>query len=226
MNVPEIMQQLEAWGSQTVRDIYARQGAGPHLFGVQMGKLRDLAKQIGIQHELALELWNTGNEDAMMLATMLMNPKQLDPESTAQQLLSLSSVRLSDELLYKVIAKSPVAEAVREQLLKRDQNKEILSGRYAWQLLTARVMAKKTQGLDLNTILDQIDADLGSAPKPKQEAMNRCMVEIAVRHPEHRERVITIAEKYGPLDDRPIPKGCTSSYAPEWIAAVLRRKGA
>ncbi len=54
--------------------------------------------------------------------------------------------------------------------------------------------------------------------------MNRCLMEIGTRLPEYTQRCIAIGEKLGRLDDRPVPKGCTSSYAPEWIAAVPRRK--
>jgi len=55
------------------------------------------------------------------------------------------------------------------------------------------------------------------------EEMNHYLVEIGVRFPELRPRSIAIAERLGRLDNRPVPKGCTSSYAPEWIAAVLKR---
>ena len=55
------------------------------------------------------------------------------------------------------------------------------------------------------------------------EEMNHYLVEIGVHFPEFRQRCIVIGEHLGRLDDRPVPKGCTSSYAPEWIAAVLKR---
>ena len=37
------------------------------------------------------------------------------------------------------------------------------------------------------------------------------------------ERCIAIGQELGRLDDTTVSKGCTSSYAPEWIAAVLKR---
>jgi hypothetical protein len=53
--------------------------------------------------------------------------------------------------------------------------------------------------------------------------MNYHLVEIALEMPEYRQRCIELGERLGRFDDRPVPKGCNSSYAPEWIAAVLKR---
>ena len=61
---------------------------------------------------------------------------------------------------------------------------------------------------------------------PKMEPVGmcrQCLVEIGVHVETLRQRCIKIGERLGRLDDRPIPKGCTSSYAPEWIAAILKR---
>jgi hypothetical protein len=58
----------------------------------------------------------------------------------------------------------------------------------------------------------------------KQESINRCLVEIGTRIPEFTGKCIDLGERLGRFDKRPIPKGCTSTYAPEWIAAALNRK--
>jgi hypothetical protein len=59
-----------------------------------------------------------------------------------------------------------------------------------------------------------------------KEGINYCLVWIGLHLPVHTGEAIAIAERLGRWDPRPIPKGCTSSYAPEWIAAALAlRKG-
>lgn len=62
------------------------------------------------------------------------------------------------------------------------------------------------------------------ASKRKQEAMNRCLVEIGIHCPEYRRKCLALGERLGRFDTTPVPKGCTSSYAPEWTGAVLNRK--
>jgi 3-methyladenine DNA glycosylase AlkD len=130
---------------------------------------------------------------------------------------------LIDELVDNVVANAPAADALRERWMPLA---DATLGHAGWMLLIDRVTKKKTADLDLSGVIDTIEAGVVAAAESKQWAMNRCMVEIAVRHPALTDRCIAIGERHGRLDNRPVPKGCYSSYAPEWIAAVLQRKQA
>ena len=220
MTFEQAFAQLEAWGSDSVRAIYARQGAGANQFGVKMGDLRGLAKKLKTDHPLALQLWATGNLDAMVLASMLMDSRQLSEPQVEGMLHPLTYYRLVDEFVYNAVAKAAFAESLR---LRWMDSAEEMIGRAGWNLLVARLTSGDHSGLDYEALLAQIEAEMKAAPRYKQESMNRCLVEIGARVPALRERCIAIGERLGRLDDRPIPKGCTSSYAPEWIAALLRR---
>ena len=77
MDLQSVMKQLKAWEHPKMRAVNAKHGAGENQFGVNLGKLRGLAGKIKRDHKLALELWKSGNIDAMNLATLIMDPKQL-----------------------------------------------------------------------------------------------------------------------------------------------------
>ena len=51
------------------------------------------------------------------------------------------------------------------------------------------------------------------------------IAEIGIHFPQHLERAIAIGEKLGAFRDYPTPKGCTSPFAPIWIAEMVRRQG-
>ena len=70
----------------------------------------------------------------------------------------------------------------------------------------------------------QHGAEILSAPYRKQEAMNICLVETGIHIPAFSRKCIDLGEGLGRFDKRPVPKGCVSTYAPEWIAAALKRK--
>jgi 3-methyladenine DNA glycosylase AlkD len=55
--------------------------------------------------------------------------------------------------------------------------------------------------------------------------MNNCLAVIGIHFPEHRERAIAIGERLEVFRDYPIPKGCTSPFAPIWIAEMVNRQG-
>jgi len=219
VNFDDVMAQLETWGTEAVRKIYIRQGAEGNVFGVKMGDLRGLAKKIKTNHPLALQLWASGNYEAIILASMILDSAQLTQAEVEAMLRSLTSYRLVDEFTYRAVTKTAYAETLR---LAWMNSPDELTGRAGWNLLSARLPGDAS-GLDYDAILRQIEAEMKAAPRYKQESMNQCLVEIGVHVESLRPRCIEIGERLGRLDDRPIPKGCTSSYAPEWIAAVLKR---
>ena len=56
------------------------------------------------------------------------------------------------------------------------------------------------------------------------ELWNHCLVKIAVEYPKLRKRAIAIGNKLEVLKDYPVPKGCTSPFAPVWIAYILEHR--
>ncbi|WP_232699340.1 DNA alkylation repair protein [Brevibacillus daliensis] len=77
MNLSEIMSQLESLGSEQTKKTFCRHGAREPLFGVKIGDLKKLVKIVKKDQELALALYETGNYDAMYLAGLSVNPKEL-----------------------------------------------------------------------------------------------------------------------------------------------------
>ncbi|MEO7372892.1 MAG: DNA alkylation repair protein, partial [Terrimesophilobacter sp.] len=92
-----------------------------------------------------------------------------------------------------------------------------------WALTTDRV-AKNPEGLDLPGLLDTVESEMKDAPDRLQWAMNHCLVEIGIQHPDHRARAIDIGERLEVLKDYPTPPNCTSPFAPIWIAEMVRRQ--
>ena len=76
MNTMQVMARLEELGDEKRRAFNAKRGAGDNQFGVKTGDIRKLAKEIKVDHELGLSLWETGNADARMLAILLVRPKE------------------------------------------------------------------------------------------------------------------------------------------------------
>src|SRR5262245_41163466 len=76
MTINEALDELKALGSEQTRKTYQRHGVGENLFGVSFANLRKLQKKIKVDHELARQLWATGNHEARLLATMIADPRQ------------------------------------------------------------------------------------------------------------------------------------------------------
>jgi 3-methyladenine DNA glycosylase AlkD len=221
MTPDEAMARLRALGDEKVRRLNARNGVGENQFGVKSGDLRALAKEIKPNPALAAELWETGNLDAMLLATLLMKPKLLSPEDLDRLVGGVSNAPLADWLGSHVVKAHPRKESRREAWMDSGHD---FTARMGWSLSAERVV-KDPAGLDLEALLNRIDREMGDAPPVVQWTMNFCLAEIGIGFPEHRERAVAIGERIGAFRDYPTSKGCTSPYAPTWIAEMVRRQG-
>ena len=79
MTLAETMSALEKAGSAQTRKTYARHGAREPMYGVSFATLKTLLKRIGVDHELARALWDTGNLDARNLAVKVVDPARMSP---------------------------------------------------------------------------------------------------------------------------------------------------
>ncbi|WP_459385991.1 DNA alkylation repair protein [Arthrobacter humicola] len=202
-----------------IRDVNAKHGDD---HGVNLGKLRALAKRLKTQQELAGELWGTGDTAARLLALLICRPKAFDRDELDVMLRQAHSPKVQDWLVNYVVKKNPHAEELRVAWFA-DPDPVVASA--GWALTTDRV-AKKPEGLDLPGLLDIIEAQMKDAPDRLQWAMNHCLAQIGIEHPEHRARAIGIGERLEVLKDYPTPPNCTSPFAPIWIAEMVNRQDA
>lgn len=222
MTVAAALARLESLGNESVRDRNRKRGAGDTpQFGVLLGKIRKLAKEIGRDHELATGLWQTGNIDARLLAILLLTPKRLSSSELQAMVRDPGFVQVADWLDAYVTRKHPHKEALRVAWMN---DQDPWSSRAGWSL-TAERIGKAPEGLDLPALLDRIEAELAAAPPETQWTMNNCLAEIGIHFVQHRARAVEIGESLGVYRDYPTPKGCTSPFAPEWIAEMVRRNG-
>jgi 3-methyladenine DNA glycosylase AlkD len=77
-NCARVLRELRALGEQRNIDGMARFGIRAKVvYGVAKPKMDELARRIGKNHDLALELWATGVHDARILAGMIDEPDQV-----------------------------------------------------------------------------------------------------------------------------------------------------
>ncbi|MFE2363614.1 DNA alkylation repair protein [Streptomyces virginiae] len=187
--------------------------------GVNLGKLRAVAKRLKTQPELARELWDTQDTAARLLALLICRPKAFGHDELDAMLRGARTPKVHDWLVNYVVKKNPHAEELRVAWFA-DPDPVVASA--GWALTTERV-AKRPEGLDLSGLLDVIEAEMKDAPDRLQWAMNHCLAQIGIEHPEHRARAIAIGERLEVLKDYPTSPGCTSPFAPAWIAEMVRR---
>jgi 3-methyladenine DNA glycosylase AlkD len=213
----EVMAELAALEDPKAREVNEKRGDD---HGVNLGKLRAVAKRLKTQQELALRLWATDDTAARLLALLICRPKAFERDELDVMLREARTPKVHDWLVNYVVKKNRHAEELR-LVWFADPDPVVASA--GWALTSERV-AKRPDGLDLTGLLDVIEAEMKDAPDRLQWAMNHCLAQIGIDHPEHRARAIDIGERLEVLKDYPTPPNCTSPFAPIWITEIVRRQ--
>lgn len=215
--VESVRASLDALEDPKAREINERHGDD---HGVNLTKLRGIAKELKKNDDLAVGLWATGDSAARLVALLIMRPKSYDAEQLDAMLRESRTPKVQDWLVNYIVKKSPHAETLRQRWMD-DPDPTVASA--GWALTSDRVN-RKPEGLDLPGLLDVIDAEMKDAPERLQWAMNATLAAIGIENPDLRDRALEIGERLGVLRDYPTPPNCTSPFAPIWITEIVRRR--
>ena len=236
MTVKEILAQLESLGDDARRKHNTKAGAPDNQFGVKLGDIRTLAKKltakkipaqkIKTDHQLALKLWDTGNVEAQLLATLIIKPQSLSADELDKLTRSTTCAQVAEWLNSYVVAQHPEKESLRKKWMKA---KDRWPARAGWHLTASAINKgaanKDADGLDLPALLDRIEREMPMAMPEVQWTMNNTLGAIGIHHPSHRPRAVAIGEKIGLYRDWPVSKGCTPPYVPVWVEFMVKRQG-
>ncbi|MBO9626657.1 MAG: DNA alkylation repair protein [Microbacterium sp.] len=218
MTLDEALAELAALEDPKVRAANEKRGDD---HGMNLSRLRALAKRIKTDQALARELWATGETPARLLALLVCAPAQFTADELDGMLRETQPPKVNDWFVNYVVKKSPLGEELRQRWM--DDADDSVAGA-AWTLTAVRV-AKQPDGLDLDALLDEIHRDMKDASPRKQWAMNETLAQIGIRHPHLRDRALDIGTELQVLADYPTAPGCTSPFAPIWIGEMVRRQG-
>lgn len=106
--------------------------AAERRLGVSIPDIRKMAKEVGRNHELALDLWKTGIPDAKILAAMIDEPSKLSEEQMEDWVSDINSWDIGDQACMNLFEKTPLAW---KKILDWSERKEEFVKRTAFGLL-------------------------------------------------------------------------------------------
>ena len=166
--VRAVLAELAALEDPKMRAVNERHGDD---HGVNLTKLRAVAKRLKKDQELALQLWDAGDTAGQLVATLIARPKQFDADQLDRLLRSARSPKVHDWFVNYVVKKSEHAEPLRQAWFD-DADPVVASA--GWNM-TADVIAKGDEGFDVAALLDRIEAEMADAPERLQWGMNNTL---------------------------------------------------
>ncbi len=122
MEVKQVVDRLRSMGDPKAAEGMTRFGIqSSNSFGVSVPKLRTLAREIGRDHPLARQLWETGLHDARLLATMVDDPRQVTDDQMDKWVRDFDSWDVVDGSCGNLFDKTPFAVAKAKEWCKREE---------------------------------------------------------------------------------------------------------
>jgi 3-methyladenine DNA glycosylase AlkD len=209
------MKELEARGTAQNRKVYARHGAGEKMFGVSYADLYQLQKKLKVNHELAMQLWETGNHDARVLATLIADPKQMtdkQAEAWAKDLINYPTV----VMYIRFLGQTPLALKKAE---KWSRSKDEWLGSAGWGLVGQ--LALNDQSLPdeyFEPYLETIEREIHKRKNRARYEMNGALIGIGLRNSKLEKKALAVAKKIGKVEVDHGETNCKTPDAAEYIA--------
>jgi 3-methyladenine DNA glycosylase AlkD len=182
--------------------------------GVCIPGLRKMAKEIGKNHELALELWKTGIDEARILAGMIAEPEKLTGQQMENWVKDFNSWDVCDQVCMNLFDKTPLPLSLKKIREWSQRNEEYVK-RAAFALIACLAWYDKTMEdekfVALFSLIKSAAADERNFVK---KAVNWALRNIGKRNPQLNRLALEVAYE--------MKQG--ESKSARWIAADAVRE--
>lgn len=187
---------------------------------VKLGDIKKRGAEIRKDHDLAMELWSTGEFYPRLLATLIFDRKLLSEEvidRLASDMLrhdAAERAQLADWLLANQLAKD---KRLVSLIATWEKNPSPILRRLFWYHQARLRWVGQTPPGNSAELLESLENGMAHAEPEVQWAMNFCAGQIGVHEPEFRSRCIELGEAVGLYREEHVARNCTPSYLPEFI---------
>jgi 3-methyladenine DNA glycosylase AlkD len=215
MTLTQAMRELEKAGSAQTRKTYTRHGAAQPMFGVSFATLKTLTRRIGVDHELALALWGTGNFDARNLAMKIVDPARMTADELDRWVREASGALMCGSYAAMLAAEGPHGSAKSSEWLAAKDTPTRAAG---WTLL-AHLAQRDEQASDalFERRLAEIERTIHTAPNLERSCMNQAVITIGGRSPGLRKAALAASKRIGRVEIDHGDTACKTPDAAEYI---------
>ena len=194
----------------------------------KLGDLRTIAKDIKKDHDLAMELWSTGDFLPRQLAILIMDTKRITQPFVDQIDRDLQKHdidernHLTDWFMANQLSKDKKTKALIDAW---ENSPSAMQRRIYWYYQARLRWMGKTDHSNTEALLNAIETKMVDEEPEVQWAMNFTAGQIGKWQKKYRARCIAIGEETGLYKNEVVAKNCTPSYLPEFIRIEAAKIG-
>lgn len=197
MTANEILIELEKYGDAQTKKTLLKHGAREPFFGVKVGDLKKILKKTKKNHELSLELYRTGNSDAMYLAGLMADEHKISESQLDEWIDKAYWFYLSEFAVPWVASETDFGFDIGLKWTQSDQERIASAG---WVTLAYYAGVNEDKDLDIQSysqLLDKVVQEIHHSQNRVRFAMNGFVIAIAVFIKDLTDKANTVAGKIG-----------------------------
>jgi 3-methyladenine DNA glycosylase AlkD len=220
VNFDEIMQELEKLGSEQTKQIYMNHGVKEPYFGVKIGDLKKLVKYVKKDHELGLQLFNSGNHDAMYLAGLSVNPKLISKETLQDWAKKAYWYLIAEYTVAGVAAESDYALELAREWMKSGEEMVAVCGWSTYSNYLSITPDEKLDIAEIMTLLTQVKNTIHEERNRVRYVMNGFVLSVGCYVLELKDEAKQVAEYIGKVHVDVGNTACKVPLATDYIKKV------
>jgi len=211
------MKELEAKGSKDAKTRWSKHGAREPFFGVKVEDLKKIGKQIKNDQQLAMDLYATGNADAMYLAGLVANGAKMSRKELQTWVETAPWYMISEYTVPWVTAENELGYELGLEWIESKEDHIAASG---WCTLAGLLALKSDEEIntdEIRTLLTRIAQTIHQSSNRTKYAMNGFVIAAGAYVPSLTNEAIAIGKKIGAVEVNMGDTACKVPSSPEYI---------
>ncbi|MCB0699544.1 MAG: DNA alkylation repair protein [Chitinophagales bacterium] len=223
MELKEVMAQLESMGSEQTKKVFMKHGAKEPFFGVKVADLKVIQKKVKKDNNLALQLFDTGNGDAMYLAGLIADPQAMTKKDLQNWVKKASWNMISEYTVAWVAAESKYGWELALEWIDSDKDNISSSG---WSTLGSIVAVNSDEDLDtkaLKGLIKRVVDNIQSANNRTKYTMNSFLIAVGSYVKGLTEEAVKASKTVGVVEVNMGGTACKVPDAEQYIDKVKKK---
>lgn len=221
MTVKEIMAELEQFGSESTKRVLMKHGAKEPFFGVKVADMKKIVKKTKKDHALSLELFNTGNGDAMYFAGLIADEKKISKKDLKGWVKKANWYMVSEYTVAWIAAESNYGFELGLEWIESDEEHIASAG---WSTLSNLMSIKNDEELDVakfSELLDRIKKTIHDCPNRVRHTMNGFVIAAGSYVAALTDKAMEVAEVIGKVNVDMNGTACKVPPARQYIQKII-----
>lgn len=223
MTTQEILAELATYSSESIKKIFLKHGAKEPFYGVKVEDLKKIQKKLKKNYEIALELYDTGNSDAMYLAGLIADDKKMTKTDLHNWVEKAYWYMISEFTVPWVAAESHYGHELALEWMQSEKENIAAAGWATYANLLALIPDNQLDKEEIKDLLAKVKKEIHAKQNRVKQTMNAFVIAVGGCVPELTDLAIETGQMIGIVTVDMGGTACKTPYSPDYIEKIKMR---